>query len=65
VKDIKKAHRKLALIYHPDKQKAVSEAYECLIDEKRRREYDSKLPFNDKIPDPEVDDITDENFFEM
>lgn len=50
--DIKKAYRKLALKYHPDKVapeereaseikfKEITEAYEVLCDEDRRREYD-------------------------
>ena len=50
-KDIKKAFRRLALRYHPDKNpdnvleseekfKEISEAYEVLSDEEKRREYD-------------------------
>ncbi len=46
--DIKKAFRKLAHKYHPDKSggdeakfKEVSEAYAVLSDDKRRREYDA------------------------
>jgi DnaJ-class molecular chaperone len=51
--DIKKAYRKLALEYHPDKNqgdksaeekfKRISEAYRTLGDEKKRKEYDAKL----------------------
>lgn len=49
--DIRKAFRKLAVKYHPDrggdeqKFKEVSEAYETLSDEKKRREYDQMLQF--------------------
>lgn len=47
--DIKKAHRNLALKYHPDKNKSnsakeifrsVQKAYEILIDDSKRREFD-------------------------
>jgi len=49
--DIKRSYRKLALLYHPDKNpdnreeaekqfKKISEAYEVLSDETRRRNYD-------------------------
>ena len=49
--DIRKAFRKLAVKYHPDnggdenKFKEISEAYETLSDEKKRREYDQMLMF--------------------
>lgn len=50
-KEIKKAFRRLALRYHPDKNpdnilesegrfKEINEAYEVLSDEEKRREYD-------------------------
>ena len=49
--EIKKAYRKLALKYHPDKTKgdkaledkfkAISEAYAVLSDEKKRKQYDT------------------------
>jgi len=47
--DIKKAYRRLALQYHPDKQagsvhaaavfQEINEAYQVLYDDKRREEY--------------------------
>jgi len=57
LKEIKKAYRKLALQYHPDRVPAdkkeastvkfreVNEAYEVLSDESKRAEYDRALKF--------------------
>eukprot|EP00604_Paraphysomonas_vestita_P000670 CAMPEP_0174824782 /NCGR_PEP_ID=MMETSP1107-20130205/38037_1 /TAXON_ID=36770 /ORGANISM="Paraphysomonas vestita, Strain GFlagA" /LENGTH=308 /DNA_ID=CAMNT_0016053973 /DNA_START=569 /DNA_END=1495 /DNA_ORIENTATION=+ len=60
--DIRKAYRKLALKYHPDKQagkseaeietastkfKAVSEAYEILSDPEKKSKYDSGVDIED------------------
>jgi len=48
-KQIKKAYRKLAMKYHPDRNKAkdaadkfkkIASAYECLSDPQKRKEYD-------------------------
>ena len=50
-KEIKSAFRKLAQKYHPDaggdeeKFKEISEAYETLSNEQKRREYDTMLQF--------------------
>ena len=50
--NIKKQYKKLALKYHPDrpngnseKFKKVSEAYEILSDENKKRQYDNPNPF--------------------
>jgi curved DNA-binding protein len=53
--EIKKAYRKLAILYHPDKNpgnkqaeekfKEVAEAYDVLSDEKKRREFDNIRTF--------------------
>ena len=49
--EIKRSFHKLAVKYHPDvggdeeKFKEISEAYETLSDEKKRKEYDQLLMF--------------------
>ena len=53
--EIKKKYRKLAIKYHPDKNpgddeavkkfREITEAYEILGDEKKRKEYDNKRKF--------------------
>jgi len=50
VEEIKKAYRKLAMKYHPDRNKwnkeaeqkfkQINEAYSCLVDENKRKQYD-------------------------
>ena len=49
--EVKKAFRKLASKYHPDKKngdevkfKEISEAYAVLGDEKKKAEYEAKVP---------------------
>lgn len=76
--DIKKAYRKKALIYHPDKQTKkegepapsetdpmwlkIQNAYETLTDAEKRKKYDSTLPFDDFIPE---EDVPEEEFYEV
>lgn len=52
------------MVYHPDKNtindlekcekiyKSIQDAYNTLMDEKKRKTYDSSIPFDDSIPDP-------------
>jgi len=75
--DIKQAYRKMILIYHPDKMKAISEnqeindeifksiqkAYDILSDPKKRKAYDSLEEFDDTIPSERQADKQD--FFEL
>jgi len=80
--EIKQNYRKLSLKYHPDKLSHLNEndkesyklhflkiqkAYECLSNPTKRKKYDAKLPFDDKIPDDWTIEKVDNNinkFFE-
>lgn len=73
--DIKKAYRKLALTYHPDKmtnatekQKQhfvlIQEAFDIISDPVKRRRYESNLKFDDSTPSDLRKGYAD-NFFEV
>ncbi|EER01619.1 hypothetical protein Pmar_PMAR002613 [Perkinsus marinus ATCC 50983] len=72
---IKKSYRRLILEHHPDKKKGsaeeeeekmiflrIQEAFEVLSDERRRKQYDSSLPFDEDVP-TELEE--DEDFYEV
>ena len=73
--DIRRAYRRLALKYHPDKQDgsedeelkqkflAIQLAYEWLSDIATRKQYDSNLPFDEAMP--KVKTINDSTFFDI
>ena len=73
--DMRARYRKLSIIYHPDKvaqeKRAASEkrflliqkAYETLIDRDKRRIYESRLDFDDDIPNPKK--VPDGKFFDI
>jgi len=70
---VKKAYRKLALVYHPDKASEetkvedkemwlkIQKAYETLTDPEKKKKYDSTLPFDETIPEGTVEE---KDFFE-
>ena len=75
--EIKKAYRRLSLIYHPDKNRGnadisgkfqkINEAYEILSDENKRREYDfeRKSPFGSGPQARDIDEFFNNLFFRI
>jgi len=75
-KEIKKAFRKLSLIYHPDKYEegkyddnakskwlAFQTAYETLMDDTKRHIYDATMEFDEEIPEAKLPE--DQDFYEV
>ena len=71
--DIKKKYRKLAIKYHPDKNpgddeavkkfREITEAYEVLGDEKKRKEYDNKRKFKNGQENKKNENLKNRNDF--
>ena len=75
-KIIKKKYKRLVIRYHPDKYAQgdynekekekwlnIQTAYDTLMDETKRRRYDSTLEFNDEIP--KKSDLEKNSFFDV
>lgn len=71
--EIKKKYRKLAIKYHPDKNpgddeavkkfREITEAYEILGDEKKRKEYDNKRKFKNGQENKKNENLKNKNKF--
>ena len=71
--DIKKKYRKLAIKYHPDKNpgddeavkkfREITEAYEILGDEKKRKEYDHKRKLKNGQENKKNENLKNKNNF--
>lgn len=71
--DIKKKYRKLAIKYHPDKNpgddeavkkfREITQAYEVLGDEKKRKEYDNKRKFKNGQENKKNENLKNRNDF--